>query len=111
MIVLKRQLHSFCQIFFFFAKVSRKNKIFYRNEFLLAKEEKSYIIILLQGGNILKSEAKRICSELKMLKNKGIHASRELLMTLASKGTYWYIVFANTKDFSSSMDELFAEAC
>ena len=46
-----------------------------------------------------------------MLKNKGIHASRELLMTLASKGTYWYIVFANTKDFSSSMDELFAEAC
>ncbi len=86
-------------------------KIFYRNEFLLAKEEKSYIIILLQGGNILKSEAKRICSELRMLKNKGIHASRELLMTLASKGTYWYIVFANTKDFSSSMDELFAEAC
>ena len=46
-----------------------------------------------------------------MLKNKGIHASRELLMTLASKGTYWYIVFANTKDFSSSMDELFAEEC
>jgi hypothetical protein len=46
-----------------------------------------------------------------MLKNNGIEATRELLMTLASKGTYWYIVFANTNDFSSSMDELFAEAC
>ena len=65
----------------------------------------------MEGGNILKSEAKRICSELRMLKNNGIEATRELLMTLAYKGTYWYIVFANTNDFSSSMDELFAEAC
>ena len=65
----------------------------------------------MEGGNILKSEAKRICFELRMLKNNGIEATRELLMTLASKGTYWYIVFANTNDFSSSMDELFAEAC
>ena len=41
----------------------------------------------MEGGNILKSEAKRICSELRMLKNNGIEATRELLMTLASKGT------------------------
>ena len=58
----------------------------------------------------MKKEAKRICDELLMLKKKGVHLSRELVMMLAPKGTYWYIVFANTHDFNDSMNELMAEA-
>lgn len=58
----------------------------------------------------MKSEAKRICSELRVLSKSGINISREVVMMVASKNSYWYIVFANTNDFNDSMNELLAEA-
>lgn len=58
----------------------------------------------------MKSETKRIIEELKMLQKNGVKLSRELVLTVTSFNSYWYIVFANTNNFLDSMNELMIEA-